>query len=257
VITRLAHLRPTRPLMFVDVETTGLDVASDRVIELALVRFEPSRDALPDCFLFNPGRAIPPSSSFVHGITDEHVRGRPTFELCAPGLLEMLDGCDLAGFGVGFDLAMLTAEFARAGLTLRLKGRAVLDALRLFTHFHPRTLAAAVRRYRGVPHSAEHNALADALASAAVLDSMVEQHRLSADPALLHRELNDVDVGGRFRHAGPEIVFNFGRYRGKAIEEIAASDPSYLRWLVRQGFLLEDARRLIIDALRPSEGPPA
>jgi DNA polymerase-3 subunit epsilon len=251
-----AHLILGRPLVVLDAETTGLDPQADRIVELAVLRVGPggSRDALT--LRFDPGVPIPPAATAVHGITDEDVAGAPRFAELAADLLAFLGGCDLAGFGLKrFDLPLLCAEFRRAGLSLPLAGRAVLDVLEIYHARHPRTLAAAVRRYCGREHAGAHGAGADVVATAEVLDSMLGHYGdLPRWPAELHRHLRPdaVDVAGNFRLVDGEVRFAFGRHRGRPLGAVAEAAPDYLRWMLKAGFL-DDAKGLVRDALAASQ----
>jgi DNA polymerase-3 subunit epsilon len=248
------HLRLCRPLVFIDLETTGTDPWRDRVVELAMIRFAPGRAAVRLELRVNPGRSIPLAASAVHGIRDEHIVGCPSFAARAGRVQRFLGDADLAGFGIArFDLPMLASEISRAGWRLRLRGRHVVDALALFHRLEPRDLTAAVRRYCGRSHEGAHGARADALAAAAVLDAMLGRHaELPRDAAGLHRRLVEVDVEGWFRRAeGGAVVFGRGKHRDAALAEVARRDPSYLCWLL--GRALPDAAGLIESALSATD----
>jgi DNA polymerase-3 subunit epsilon len=250
MLITLNHLSLTRPLLFVDAESTGVNTETDRIIALALIRIEPHGAAIEDTFLFDPTVSIPLSSSQVHGLTNEDVAGKRTFGECAPGLIRRFDGCDIAGFGVArFDLPLLVAEFRRAGIILSLEGRAVVDAQTIYHAREPRTLSAAVQFYCGAGHPAAHDPTADAWASVMVLDAQVGFYRLPPEPGRLQRALPGVDAAGRFRRVGSEVVFSFGKHSGKAVEEVAVTDRPYLEWLVQRRFLLEDALAVVRAAL--------
>jgi len=178
------------------------------------------------------------------------VAGAPPFAAIAPELFATLHGSDLAGFGIAtFDLPLLAAEFARAGLPFRAAGRRVVDVLALYRRLHPRTPGAAVREYLGRAHEGAHSALADARAAAEVLDRQVGRHGLPATPAGLHASLVEVDVAGRFRRDGmDQVVFAFGKYAGRPLAEVAACDRGYLRWVLTRPFL-DDVHALVRGAL--------
>jgi DNA polymerase-3 subunit epsilon len=251
MIFRFRRLRPARPVCALDVETTGLDPAVDRIVEVGVVRVEPDGRARVLAQLVDPGRPIPPAATAIHGLTDDDLAGRPGFAAIAPGLLAFLDGADLVGFNLPFDLLFLATEFQRAGLEFDLAGRAVLDALSLFRRKEPRDLPAAVRFYLNRNHRGQHRATADASAALRVLDAQLDRYPdLPACPADLHRLLVQVDVGGRFaRGPGGAPVFAFGKYRGTALAAVAAADPSYLRWLLTSLPLLPDAADFVRSAL--------
>jgi DNA polymerase-3 subunit epsilon len=244
---RFRRLRPAGPVCALDVETTGTDPATDRIIEVGVVRVEPDGHARVLSQLIDPGRPVPPPATTVHGLTDGHLAGRPGFAAIAPGLLSFLGGADLVGFHLPFDLLVLTAEFARAGMEFDLAGRAVLDALAIFRRKEPRDLAAAVRLYLGRRHRGGHRAVADAAAALEVLDAQLARYPdLPARPEDLHRRLVEVDVAGRFRRGpGGAPVFAFGKHRGRPLAEVAAADPGYLRWLLKCVPLLPDAADLV------------
>src|SRR4051812_34113338 len=174
----LRHLRLCRPLVFVDLETTGIDPRRDCIVEAALLRYAPGRDPHSLELRFNPGCPIPLAASAVHGIRDEHVVDCPPFADRAAKLTLFLGDADLAGFGVArFDLPFLAAEFERAGREFSLRGRKVDDALALFHRREPRDLAAAVRLYCRRDHDRAHRAGDDAAAAAAVLDAMLARYK--------------------------------------------------------------------------------
>lgn len=246
----LKHLQLDRPLTFFDIETTGVDPRSDRIVELAFLRLEPGCE--PDEFVqrFNPGIPIPAPATAVHGITDGDVAEMPSFDTIAEPLAEYLADSDWAGFNLKrFDVPFLVAECARAGVELMVSGRSIVDVLQLYHARAPRDLAAAVRCYCGREHEGAHGALADARASAAVLDAQLARYLdLPRDVAALHRSTTEVDVAGRFRLQGGRVVFGFGKYRGCPLDRVAGSDPDYLRWVLSQDFL-DDVRSLVERAL--------
>lgn len=176
MVHRFRRLRPARPACALDVETTGVDPLTDRVVEVGVVRVEPDGWARTLAQLVHPGRSIPPAATAVHGLADADVAGRPPFAAVAAPLLTFLEGADLVGFHLPFDLFALSAEFSRAGRTFDLAGRAVLDGLTVFRRQEPRDLAAAVRVYLGREHRGRHRALADAAAALEVLDAQAARY---------------------------------------------------------------------------------
>ncbi len=251
----LRHLTLIRPLAFVDLETTGLEPRDDRIVELGVLVLTP--DAGPTRYLrrLDPGISIPEAARAVHGIGEEDVAGCPRFGEIARDLADLLADADLAGFNLRrfnlrrFDLPMLAAEFARAGVEFALAGRAVLDAQRIFHARERRDLAAAVQFYCGREHRGPHGALADATAAAAVLDAQLGRYSdLPRTAEALHRSMTNVDIGERFRSEGGRATFAFGKHRGRALEEVARTDPGYLRWFLDQDFL-DDAKALVAEAM--------
>ena len=250
----LTNLRPDYPLVAFDLETTGVDPMRDRIVEIGLIRIEPGGRLTRWHSLINPEMPIPPDATSIHGIDDDDVARAPTFDAIAQQLYVRLETADFVGYNLArFDLPMLVREFDRVGMTLSVQGRAVIDVFSLFCRQHPRNLSAAVRTYLGREHVEAHGAVADAEASLEILES-----QLAVDPALprepwrLFAQLVEVDVARRFRRSGDgTIIFNFGKHVGRPLDDVAASDPSYLNWLLGQPFL-DDVHAVIREALNSS-----
>ena len=248
----LKYLSLRKPLVFVDLETTGLRVGVDRVVEFGAVRFE---DGLPERELtiaLDPGVPIPPSATAVHGVTDDHVAGCPAFADVMATVDAFLAGADLAGYNLRrFDLPVLADEYRRAGGRLRLFGRMVVDVQEIFHRREPRDLAAAVRLFCDRSHTAAHSASSDAWATAAVLDGMLGRYPdLPRTVADLYQDSATADIGGWFEEGEPgRLLFARGKHRGTDLAAVAEADPAYLRWLRGQA-ILSDARAMISAALR-------
>lgn len=249
----LTNLELHRPLAVLDLETTGTDPQTDRIVEISVLRLNPG--GRPDLRTqrVHPGRPIPSEASAVHGIYDADVAAMPAFEEIARGFLAFLDGCDLCGFNIKkFDLRLLHVEFTRAGLTLALDGRAIIDPLEIFHAFERRDLSAAVRFYCGREHDGAHAAEADVLATVAVLDAQLARYReLPRNAAGLYmhfRDANAVDAIGNFARVNGQLQFTFGKYRGQMLEDVARAKPDYLEWMLKQDFL-DDTKTLVRQAL--------
>lgn len=214
-----------------DIESTGLTPKSDRIIEIAVLRFSPDGERLRFYRRIHPGIPIPASATAVHGITDQDVAACPSFASIAGSLSHFLRDCDLAGFNLKrFDLPFLLAEFARAGIRFSITRRAVIDAWQIYHQREPRTLSAAVRRYLNRDHVRAHSALADAYATAAVLDAQLRHYAdLPRTVPELHACFAEVDLSGRLRRENGQLVLTFGKYAGKSLTAIAQADPDYLR----------------------------
>ncbi len=262
----MRNLKLTRPLVVFDLESTGTDPAMDRIVEISVLRIEPDGGTETRTRRLNPGRPIPPGATAVHGIGDDDVRDEPTFRQVARSLLRLLGGADLAGFNIRrFDLPLLEREFRDCGLDPALESRSVIDVMTIFHRMEPRDLAAAVRFYLGRDHEGAHGAEADAVASAEVLDAQLARYEdlpRSVDELAewCHpRPENAVDREGKFVWREGRAVFAFGRYRDRALEEVAREAADYLEWIVGTDFP-EDARELVQAALRgefpdpPDEG---
>jgi DNA polymerase-3 subunit epsilon len=243
-----------RPLVVLDLETTGLDSQKDRIVELCALKTHPDGHTGEMISRVNPGIPIPPETSAIHGITDADVADAPHFADVAANVLHFLDGCDLCGFNLKrFDLRLLYNEFRRVGLHFSLEGRAIIDALEIFYHYERRDLSAAVRFYLGREHTPRpRGAQADSLATAEVLDAMVARYAdLPRDAAGIHqlfKDPNAVDSSGCFVRIDGELRFAFGKYRGQPLHVIARTRPDYLEWMLTQDFF-DDAKALVKQAL--------
>jgi len=246
-----------RPLVFFDIETTGLSLKQDRIIELALIKITPQGDVLEKVRRFNPGIPIPPEATAVHGITDADVAAEASFCARARSLFEILEGCDLAGFNVRrFDLGMLVTEFARCGMRLDMEGRRVVDMQNIFHHEEPRDLSAAARFYLGRVHDEAHTALGDIRTSAAVLSAQLERYpQIPRDLDGLHAYCEEhypvrTEVERWFSGEPESRVFRRGKHTGRPLDEVADEDPDYLRWMTRAEDMDEEVVRIAQDALR-------
>jgi drug/metabolite transporter (DMT)-like permease/DNA polymerase III epsilon subunit-like protein len=253
----LAQLRLERPLAVFDLETTGLYPQKDRIVEIAIVKVHPDGRREVYARRVNPGVPIPPEVSRIHGIRDEDVAGEPRFKEVAAEVLDLLSGCDFAGFNVErYDLPLLQAEFVRAGLALRIEGRAILDASSIFHRKEPRHLAAAYRFYCGRDLAGAHSAQADAEACVEILDAQLARYDdLPRDAAGLHawshpRAADRVDLMGKFVWVEQEACFSFGKNQGRRLSDVASSERSYLDWLVRADGFPPDAVEIVQAALR-------
>jgi DNA polymerase-3 subunit epsilon len=242
------HLHLTRPLVFLDLETTGVDPRRDRIVEIALIRFACGVRPRTRTLRLNPQQPIPAAATAIHGIRTEDVASCPTFAERADMIAHFFDGADMAGFGVArFDLPFLVVEFQRAGSDFSLSGRKVVDALTLFHRLEPRDLTAAVRRYCRREHAEPHRAGADVRAAVAVLDAILGKHKeLPREIDSLHDLLIEVDIEGWFRGTGSVLFFARGKHRGTSLEDVAIRDASYLRWLADR--VMPDAGLLIEKA---------
>ncbi len=246
-----------RPLAFLDLETTGLRVGADRIIEVAVIRLSPNGDLTEKVRRFNPGIPIPPEASAVHGITDEEVAAEPPFSSRARSLLQILEPCDLAGFNLRrFDLPMLLSEFRRSGLTFDLRDRKMVDVQMIFHREEPRDLGAAVRFYLERELEDAHSALADIRATAAVLTAQLGRYpHLPRDLDGLNRYCDEVrpfetEVDRWFRETEDRgRVFRKGKHRDRGLMEVAREEPDYLRWMLSAEDMDEGVLELVRAAL--------
>ncbi len=251
----------TRPLAFLDLETTGLSTTSDRIVELAVIRVSPQGDVLERVRRFNPGIPIPPEATAIHGITDADVAGEPPFAARARSLLELLDPCDLGGFNLRrFDLPLLLEEFKRSGVPFSAQGRRLIDAQVVFHREEPRDLSAAARLYLGREHKEAHTALGDIRTTAAVLSAQLQRYpHLPRDLDGLHAYCDEVspfqtEMDRWFLRRGGELLFRRGKHKGEALSRVAAGAPDYLRWMLGAEDMDEEVLRAVGEALN---GKPA
>ena len=233
-----------RPLAVIDLETTGTDAQTDRIVEIGVVKIFPDGQRDVRCRRINPGIPIPESATAFHGITDSDVAGEPRLELVALGLLKFLDGCDLCGFNLKrFDLKVLIAEFSRIDRHFPLDGRRLIDPLEIYHDRERRDLSAAVRFYCGRDHDGAHSASADVQVTAEILDAMLERYpdlpRSVEELHDLYRDQRSVDLDGKFIRVDSRIVFNFGKYRGRRLDDVARESPDYIHWMLGGNFMDE------------------
>jgi DNA polymerase-3 subunit epsilon len=254
----LTNINLERSLAVIDLETTGTDVKTDRIVEISVLKIQPDGRRIHRTRRLNPGKPIPAEATVIHGITDADVVREPRFEQVADSLLKFLDSCDLCGFNLKrFDLRLLHGEFSRAGCKLNLEGRAIIDPMEIFHHQEPRDLAAAVRTYVGREHEGGHSAAADVLATAEVLDAMLARYpELPRSVVGLHQHFTDasrMDSDGFFRRVEGEVRFVKGKHRGSSLAAVAAAVPDYLEWMLTQDFF-DDTKEVVREALSAARG---
>jgi len=236
---RMLHL--TKPLAFIDLETTGINLGTDRIVEIAIVKILPDGTKTVKRKLINPEMAIPKSSSDIHGITDEMVKDAPTFKQAAQELKQMLDGCDLGGYNSNrFDIPLLNEEFLRAGVVFEMKGRKMVDVQNIFHKMEQRTLSAAYKFYCNKTLENAHSAEADATATYEILLAQVDHYPdLGRTIESINKAIGEeviVDFARRFVMENGVEIFNFGKYKGKSVAEVLTSEPQYYDWMMRGDF---------------------
>ncbi|QIH34348.1 MULTISPECIES: 3'-5' exonuclease [Sphingobacterium] len=251
------ELKLKRPLVFFDLETTGVNVATDRIVEVSFLKVMPSGEETVYTKKINPERPIPAESTFFHGIRDEDIKDAPTFKAIAVELAAFIGESDLAGYNSNkFDVPMLMEEFLRAGVDFSLEGRAFVDVQNIFHQMEQRTLKAAYRFYCDENLENAHTAEADVRATYEVLKAQLTKYEGAAfedrhgvvsypvvnDVAALHEFTNlskPVDFAGRivYNEDGLETI-NFGKHKGKAIVEVFEQEPSYYAWMQNGDFPL-------------------
>jgi DNA polymerase-3 subunit epsilon len=235
-------LKLKRPLVVLDIESTGVNFVTDRIIELFLLKIKPDGTECNYLQRFNPGIPIPKESTQVHGITNEEVANMPTFEEKAKEILQYLGDADLAGFNSNkFDVPMLMEEMGRAGLDLEVEKRKLIDAQRIFHQKEPRNLEAAYRFYCQKDLENAHTAEADTRATWDIIKAQIEKYTdLDATVDQLHRFCNhqeSADLAGRIvLDANQTYLFNFGKHKGKPIKQVFKAEPAYFDWIMKSDF---------------------
>jgi DNA polymerase III subunit epsilon len=231
-----------RPLVFFDLETTGISTSTDRIIELCLIKVYPDGKEETLNHRVNPTIPIPADSSAIHGIFDADVADKPTFKELAHELNRFLDNCDFAGFNSNrFDFPMLVEEFFRADVEFEIEHRKFIDVQRIFHVMEPRNLAAAYRFYCNMELENAHSAEADTRATLDVFKAQLQKYdQLEKDIDALHKvsgQSNLVDLAGRIilNDKGQE-VFNFGKHKGKLVAEVFKREPTYYDWMMNGDF---------------------
>lgn len=250
------RLKLARPIVFFDIETTGLDVEADRIVELAAIKLRPDGSREEKHRRFNPLIPIPKEATRIHRITDDDVKDEQPFYKVArgeKGIAAYFAGCDLGGFNViRFDIPILKKELERAGETLDLSQVAVVDVQQIFYAKEPRDLSAAVRFYCNREHENAHRALDDIKATWDVLAAQLDRYADLPDiPADLERDVRKPDIVdrlGKLRWQDGEVALSFGKHRGRTLRYLADEDPDYLRWMI-ENELAPDAAHLLRDAL--------
>lgn len=231
------------PLVFFDLETTGINIATDRIVELCYIKVYPNDNEESKSMRINPEMHIPEASSAIHGIYDEDVKDCPTFKQIARELANAIEGCDLAGFNSNrFDIPMLAEEFLRAEVDFDMTRRKFIDVQNIYHKLERRTLSAAYKFYCGKDLENAHSALADTQATYEVLQAQLDKYpnELQNDMQFLadfSRMSNNVDFAGRivYNEQGVE-VFNFGKYKGMPVTEVLQKDSGYYGWVMQGDF---------------------
>jgi len=233
-----------RPLAIIDLETTGTNVSSDRIVELSVLKVSPDGKEEWMTARVNPGMPIPPKTTAIHGITDEDVAGAPVFGEIGKKLAAFLEGCDLAGYNaIKFDFPVLAEEFLRSNIVFNFRKRKYVDVQVIFHKKEQRTLVAAYQFYCKKKLENAHSSKADTAATFEVLKSQLDRYddlendvEKLADFSSFNK---NVDFAGRIilNEDGVE-VFNFGKYKGKAVELIFNENPAYYSWMMNGDFPL-------------------
>ncbi|HCI57433.1 MAG: ribonuclease H-like domain-containing protein [Bacteroidetes bacterium] len=252
------NLKLHRPLAFFDLETTGVVIGMDRIVELGILKILPDGTKTNKTWRINPEMHIPEVVSKIHGIYDKDVADCPTFKEIANDVNHYLNNVDLAGYNSNrFDVPLLVDEFLRAGIEFDIRGRKLIDVQHIFHKMEQRTLSAAYKFYCNQELIDAHSAEADVRATYEVLEAQLERYsdQLQPDAAFLHSFCNNsknVDLAGRIVYDDKKReVFNFGKYKGRLVTDVFKTDPSYYDWMLKGDFSRDTKQ--VVTALRLRE----
>jgi DNA polymerase-3 subunit epsilon len=243
-------LKLSRPIAFIDLETTGVNLSSDRIVEIAIVKLMTDGTRQVKRKLINPLMPIPPSSTDIHGITDEMVKDAPTFKQAGNEIKQFLESCDLGGYNSNrFDIPVLMEEFLRAEMEVDLSDRRMIDVQHIFYQMEPRTLTAAYKFYCAKELENAHSAEIDIKATIEVLEAQVTRYEKlgnTVDSILAQiGEEKIVDYARRFVYDDKGVeVFNFGKYKGKSVTDILKNEPQYYDWMMKGDFPMHTKKKL-------------
>lgn len=250
------HLK--NPLIFFDVEATGLSVVKDRIVEICLLKVYPDGREESHTHRLNPTIPISDEARAVHGISNEDVAACPTFAAIAGKLAAYMEGCDLAGYNaIRFDIPLLAEEFIRAGVAIDFRRRKLIDVMSIFYQMEPRTLAAAYKFYCQKELENAHGAEADTRAAYEVLQSQLDrydalQNDVAALAACSSYNKKMLDYAGRFvLNENDEPIITFGKHKGKSVASVLRDEPSYYTWMMNSDFSLDTKR--VLTELRLQE----
>jgi DNA polymerase-3 subunit epsilon len=243
-------LKLNRAVAFIDLETTGVNLSTDRIVEIAIVKLLPDGSRQTKRKLINPQMPIPASSSEIHGITDEMVKDAPTFKQAGNEIKQFLENCDLGGYNSNrFDIPMLMEEFLRAEMDVDLTGRKMIDVQHIFYQMEPRTLSAAYKFFCQKELENAHSAEVDINATIEVFEAQIERYpQLGTTVESVLGTIGEekiVDYARRFIFDDKGVeVFNFGKYKGKSVCDTLRYEPQYYDWMMKGDFPMHTKKKL-------------
>lgn len=243
------QLNLKRPIAFFDLETTGVNVATDRIVEIGIIIVQTDNTEKEYRYLVNPTIQIPVESSVIHGIYDKDVANEKTFSELSKELFDLLDPCDLAGYNSNrFDVPLLMEEFLRVGIDFKLEERNLLDAFSIFVMHERRDLGSAYKFFCDKTLENAHTALADVKATYEVFKAQVVRYELGEDMAEIAKKTsnnkNAIDNANRFIWINKVACFNFGKHKGQPIENVLKTNPGYYAWMMKSDFAQNTKQKL-------------
>ncbi len=245
----MAQLTLKRPIIFFDLEATGVDHAQDRIVELAMIKIHPDGKREQYVKRINPGMPIPPVVTAIHGISDEDVKDAPLFKNIAHQVFDWMKNCDLAGYNSNkFDIPLLAEELLRVGIDVDFTERNMIDVQQIFFKMEARTLSAALKFYCDKDLENAHSAEADVNATIDVLEAQLDRYsNLGQDVKSLHSFTGGeeyVDYARRMILKDGHPIFNFGKYKGRKVEEVFTQEPQYYDWMMQADFSLHTKQKI-------------
>jgi DNA polymerase-3 subunit epsilon len=250
IIAEIMKLKLDNPIIVFDLETTGLNLAVDRIVEISVVKICPDGKEEIKTRRINPCMPIPAEATAIHKITDEDVKNCPTFREIAKSLAAFIEGCDLAGYNlIKFDIPLLAEEFLRTGLNVNFRKIKIIDVQNIFHKMEQRTLVAAYKFYCNKDLDKAHNAEADTKATYDILQSQLDRYPELQNNVKFLSEFSvntqNFDYANRIiANKDNEPVFNFGKYKGRKVTEIFTIEPSYYSWIMNGEFTLDTKKVL-------------
>jgi len=237
------NLQLTRPIAFIDLETTGINISTDRIVEIAIVKISPDGSRLVKRKIINPTIPIPQGAIDVHGITNEMVKDAPTFKQASNEIKQFIEGCDIGGYNSNrFDIPMLVEEFLRCELNIDIENRKLVDVQKVYHLMEQRTLSAAYKFYCQKDLEGAHGAEVDATATYEVLEAQIEKYSQignTVDSIIKFTgEEQIVDFSRRFIMENGVEIFNFGKHKGKPVTRVLKEEPQYYDWMMKGDFAL-------------------
>ena len=246
------ELNLKNPIVFFDIESTGLNVATDRIVEISIVKINPDGSEEIKTRRINPTIPISPEAQKVHGISDEDVKNEPTFAQIAKSLAKWMEGCDIAGYNsMKFDSPLLSEEFLRADVDFDFRKRKLVDVQNIFHKMEQRTLTAAYKFYCQKDLENAHSAEADTLATYEILKAQLDKYPDLQNDVKFLAEFSTkskfVDYAGRIVYNEKDIpVFNFGKHKGRAVTDVLKAEPSYYSWMMNGDFT-RDTKKVLTE----------
>lgn len=243
-------LNLTRPIAFIDLETTGVSLSTDRIVEIAVIKILPDGSRQVKRKLLNPGMPIPKEASDIHGITDDMVKDAPSFKQAGNEIKMFIENCDLGGYNSNrFDIPILMEEFLRAGMEVDLSTRKMIDVQHIFYTMEPRTLTAAYKFFCEKELTDAHSAEADVDATIEVFMAQLNRYKNlgnSVESVLsVIGEDKVVDYARRFAYNDKGVeIFNFGKHKGRPVRDVLKAEPQYYDWMMRGDFPLHTKQKL-------------